>query len=673
MKRKLAFVLVLTLIFMFGSSCVMAAKPPKTALDVTILSPQDGVVVENGGTFAVHGTILAKRGDAGLVETYVQYALGETSTDFKDVDGTNLQFVSGNQPQTRTLLKDQSYAVSWTLTGNPGTYEIRIFSQGSTAKSGSSETRTITITGPPLPPGIFCPTNEYRDPEIGFGTSVGSFANTFSEDGVYEVLVEGKNNQGTRKPIDDTTELGWVFEFSSLEQRMETTLYLKGHAEFPVDDTDVAFEVQLDSAVMWETVATIRNTEQDMFYAADIPDDVSDTIRIRVVDNDRTIGNKVASSLYLDCLWISNRTFQCDSSGMEILVAAPDRCIYVWENFRGAWMQEAEIHTEQGICCIEIVDLNSDGIMETLVGEVEGVIEIFENNAGVITRTHRLIHPYLEEPEEPGPPGEGILLWVNDIAVGDLDNDEAPYLELLTTSDMGRYATVWKMGATTYEPIFNITLPAVGVAVEAGDLDDDPELELVVSACIRMPGIVMIYEYQGDGTWAQSANYTGFTEDSSHIDRMEISDVDNDGKDNLVVENYGFLCVLDYVNGELVKKFVWGGRKPDLAVDSFVCGDAIDDTRIEIVAVDYNPYGEDIVIFFETVNDQIVNTFNLSSSIDLSYIALEDIDLDGLNEYVISGGSVLTIWRGDNLCYALDMGQSSMGMVAIGDYDNDSP
>ncbi|MFX1561606.1 MAG: hypothetical protein ACFFBL_13535, partial [Promethearchaeota archaeon] len=519
MKRRFTLALVMVLIITLGCGHVMATKRPKTMLDVTILNPQSNIVVESDSIFGVTASVLAQKGDAGLVETYIQYAVGEGSTDFANIDdggATELEIKDGNQPQIETLLNGQSCEVSWTLKGVPGTYEIRVFSQGSTAKSGFSETRTVTIRAPSPPPETFFVTSEHQDTVIGFGSSVGSFAKTFSEDGFHEVLIEEKNDQGTKKPIDDTTELGWVFEFSGVETRPETTLYLKGYAEFPADDTDVLFEVQLDSDGVWEPIISIRNTEQDMLYAADIPDDISDTVRIRVVDDDQTVGNKVVSLLYLDCLWISSRTFQYDSSGQEILVsAADDRCIYVWEDFRGAWMQESVIHTEQLIFSMKIADLNGDGVMEALVGEDEGVIEIFENQGGLITRTQRLVHPYLEEALDPQSPWGNILLWVNDIVVGDLDNDESRYLELLTTSDQGRYATIWKMGDTTYEPIFNITLPADGVAVGAGDLDNDNEIELVVSACVGMPGIVMIYEYQGDRTWEQSTNYTDFTAENS--------------------------------------------------------------------------------------------------------------------------------------------------------------
>ena len=147
-------VLVFALTLSLSINLALAGKPPKTALDVTITKPQDGRTVEDGEIFTVTGTVLAKRGDAGLVETFVQYSLGEGSNDFMNVDGTVLEIISGDQPHVaEQLLKDDSYGVSWTLTGSPGTYEIRIFSQGSTSKSGSSESRTVTIS-PISIPGI---------------------------------------------------------------------------------------------------------------------------------------------------------------------------------------------------------------------------------------------------------------------------------------------------------------------------------------------------------------------------------------------------------------------------------------------------------------------------------------------------------------------------------------
>ncbi|MFW9943782.1 MAG: hypothetical protein ACFFB7_02190 [Candidatus Sifarchaeia archaeon] len=315
MKRRLTLVLTLALIFMLGSSYVMAAKPPKTVLDVTLLSPQDGVVVENGGAFAVEGTVLAKRGDAGLVETYVQYAVGEGSTDFANVDGTELEIVqgSGDQPQTQTLLVDESYFISWSLTGSPGTYEIRIFSQGSTSKSGLSESRTVTILGPPPPPGIETIDSEYQDPETGYGMSSGNFEATYLVDGMYQILSEEKNNHGTRKPKDDTTEMGWIYVFDNLETpRSDTSFCLYGHTEFNNEfdmfawaDTDSAFFVQCFTSGSWKTILAItRHDMTDRMYCVDVPDDASSTVELRIVDNDRELGNKEISSLFVDQAYI---------------------------------------------------------------------------------------------------------------------------------------------------------------------------------------------------------------------------------------------------------------------------------------------------------------------------------------------------------------------------------
>ncbi|MHA2302879.1 MAG: hypothetical protein ACXACD_18185, partial [Candidatus Thorarchaeota archaeon] len=248
----------------------------KTTLDVTILSPVDGLeipydeVLEVCGTFEVTGNVQAKRGDAGYVQTFVQYAPGEGSTDFNNVGDTNLQIVDGDQPQTDTLSQDGSYGVSWILTGIPGTYEIRIFSQGETAKDGESDSHTVTLLGPPPdPPPDDCETidAEYQDPETGYGTSSGTFENTYYADGVYEILMEERNRQGTKNPTDDTADLGWIYVFNNLGPRLDTTFQFFGHMDLSGeyldsgflqwDDQDTAFFVQEKSSGSWKTIAAI--------------------------------------------------------------------------------------------------------------------------------------------------------------------------------------------------------------------------------------------------------------------------------------------------------------------------------------------------------------------------------------------------------------------------------
>ena len=56
-------------------------------------------------------------------------------------------------------------------------------------------------------------TAEEVDPTIGFGMATGDYASTYGADGLYEILAEEQNTWGTKKPVDDTMELGWIFTY----------------------------------------------------------------------------------------------------------------------------------------------------------------------------------------------------------------------------------------------------------------------------------------------------------------------------------------------------------------------------------------------------------------------------------------------------------------------------
>jgi hypothetical protein len=351
-----ALFVVMILVISIGVIAVSSAKPPKTRLNVSITNPQDGLVVENGGSFDVEGQVTAVRGDAGLVDTYVQYATGEGSTDFHDL-------------QTHSLLKDQSYGVSWTLSGPAGTYEIRIRSEGEFAKPGESESVTVQILAAPPPPGVVLISSEEQDSTTGYGVTTGSYQSTFNADSVYEILSEEKNRWGTKKPVDDTTELGWIFNFDLPTPRTATRFYFYGYADLPDGDSDTTFFVQEDSGGTWNTILEISHTSANKILSANIADLSSPIISLRIVDDDRTIGNKVISSLFIDQAFIGVDDYQPPISGIEILTT-PYTChrFQAWESYNGDWYHDADIPiTSAAATDIEIVDLDFDGRNELVV------------------------------------------------------------------------------------------------------------------------------------------------------------------------------------------------------------------------------------------------------------------------------------------------------------------
>ncbi|MHA1909698.1 MAG: hypothetical protein ACW98Y_20535, partial [Candidatus Thorarchaeota archaeon] len=308
MKRKVALSIVvmgflMTSVFL---QVGMAVKPPKANLSVNMSEPIDGLSVATGGSFDVSGTVQVSKGDAGEVRAYVQYSRGEGTSNFVDVEGMYLSIEVGLQPQSDILLRDELYSTSWTLTGQPGTYEIRIYAESDRAKSGSSSSSTITIESPPPPPGLYYVTNEYQDSTIGYGIASGSYSDTYLEDGIYEILSEEKNTHGTKKPVDDTTEIGWIYDFTGLDSRIQTTLHIVGHALTTADDSDTGFEIQWDYDGTWITLTTIESNLPDLEYVYDIIDDSSTSLRFRFVDDDREVGNKEISMLFIDRMYISN-------------------------------------------------------------------------------------------------------------------------------------------------------------------------------------------------------------------------------------------------------------------------------------------------------------------------------------------------------------------------------
>ena len=678
--------IILVLILSIGIVAVSAVKPIKTVLDVTITSPNDGVVVENDGTIEVTGLVVSVKGDAGHVDTYVQYAIGAGSTDFSNIgssDTSVLHIVNGPQPQTQSLLKDESYVVSWTLIGPTGTYEIRVFSEGEFSKSGSSESVTVRILGALPPPGVEVVYSEAQDSSIGYGVSTWTFENTFNADGVYEILSEEKNAHGTKKPVDDTTELGWIYKFDLPTQRTTTTFYFYGYAVFEDNDADTSFYVQEESGDTWSTILEIQNIGRNKIYYANLSDQINQFVRLRFVDNDQTIGDKKISSLYIDQAYVGLDNYEPPMSGMEILTA-PYTChrFQAWENYGSAWYNDADIPITSGaVMDIEIFDMDLDGRNEVVVAETivegteTGIVEIFDFDYGTLP-VDTLYLP------------EGLTGAVVCIAVGNFDNDTD--IEIAGIASLGG-AVIWDKVDGEYQVALLILERHFIDLVTAGNLDDDAELEIVFGfGWDPIKSDVVLYDYDLDSdTWVNTANYSNFTP-GSWFYHMEINDVDNDniGEIYLVYKDDPFK-ILTYTDRELVDFWtvpdvVAGTEVGDVGF-SFVTGDVTDDGKMDLVI--YSPVWDGSTTGFRVYEyDELqgfVYTYYIynpgMANIFGDQMAIGDIDGDLVKELVVCGGpggiyseGMMYIFRIDTLIFSAALNANESNCVVIGDYDNDA-
>ncbi len=685
MKREVALSVVvmgILLASVFWQSG-MAAKPPKASLSVNTSEPVDGVVVETGGSFDVVGIVNAIKGDAGAVRVYVQFSYGEDTSNFENVDGNTLSIVNGQQPYSTALLNGESVSVSWTLTGQPGTYEIRVYAVADLAKSGSSNSVTVIIEAPPPPPGVFLISGENQDSSIGYGSSSGTYSNTFYDDGVYEILSEEKNAHGTKKPVDDSTELGWIFEFNLPTPRSTTTFYFYGYAEFPEGDSDTTFLVQEELGGSWSTILEISHISQNKILYSELSDLTSPSVSLRIVDDDQSIGNKILSSLYIDQAFIGGDDYEAPISGIEILTA-PYTChrFQAWENYGNNWYHDTDIPiTSAAATDIGIVDLDFDGHNELVVAKTmseihgTGIVEIFDMDLGT-SPVDTLVLP------------EPIVAAVMSIAVGNFDDD--PDLEIAGAAAYGG-AVIWDKVDGKYQVALMLLEDSVVDLVNAGNLDADDELEIVFANGFD-PVLceVMLYDFDSTlGTWINTANCSNFSspdDEYRFFYNLEICDIDSDGIGELYV-NYmgGLFRILCYTNGELVD--FW--PTPNLVTYgdvgcSFVLGDITNDGKLDLVF--YTPFlatGTGFRIFeFDSVHG-FVNTYNISnpgmSNLFGDQMAIGDIDGDMLNELVVSGGpggiyseGKLYIFRFDTLIFSADLNANESNSVAIGDYDNDA-
>ncbi len=682
MKKSITYstILLIFLVLSFGVLMVSAKPPPRTVLSAAITTPQDDHVVADGEMFIVMGNVVAKRGDAGLVDTYIQYAVGEGSSAFTNLgyDSSVLHIVADAQPQSQFLQKDQSYDVQWTLVGPTGTYEIRLYSEGEQAKPGESDAVTVKIQGPGPPSGAYFVSSEQQDPSTGYGSATGSFTDTFYGDGTYEILTEEKNPQSTKKPKDDTTELGWIFHFEGLtETRTSTMFYFFGYMEFPEDDSDTSFLVQEWTGSAWSTILEISHTGVNKLLSVPITDNTAETLELRIVDNDRTVGNKQLTSLHVDQILIGDNNFQSPTSGIEILLP-PYRCHHfqAWENYDNKWYHGADVPIlTAGATDIEIVDLDRDGDNEVVVAELisethgVGIIEIFDFE----------ISPYpvdtlvLPEPFDTA---------VMSIAVGNFDNDDD--IEIAAAAVRGG-AVIWDKEGNDYTIGFIIHEPLYMDLVTAGNLDDDPELELVFAVSLD-PVLceVVLYDFI-EGAWLNTANFSTSTP-NSFFEHIEINDLDQDGT--------GELCVMYKDDPFYILSYTGDRLDPFWSIPDVIAGT---DVGFSFVTGDMNTNGAMDIIFYTWFLDGsttgfivfeydeilgFTNTYNIINpgmdGVFGNQMAIGDIDNDGSNELVVSGGAGgiysegrMYIFRNDVLIFTADLGVNDSNCVAIGDYDND--
>jgi len=262
------------------------------------------------------------------------------------------------------------------------------------------------------------------------------------------------------------------------------------------------------------------------------------------------------------------------SKAFVVGIDDPSWIYYAKSNGDGTFSNFRTIDTLDGSTSrgIVIEDFNNDGYLDFVAGRGNGSIYLFINdgsdtftNLGVVG-TH------------PSPGG-----YIMDMGAGDFNNDGLmDFVANANTTTTAIFLNDGKGGFTRS----TITLPYTGRGLDVGDFDADGNLDLAVS----FYSTNNVYVYKGDGTGKFAGGSIGAAT-SSATDNYAVAaaDFDNDGKTDIIVSGSSNGDAY-FFKGNGNGSFVAGISVPSLDIGTHSSMDAYDlnnDGKVDVVLADY--------------------------------------------------------------------------------------
>jgi hypothetical protein len=134
--------------------------------------------------------------------------------------------------------------------------------------------------------------------------SAGTITDTYTSDNTYQILTEIESG-GKRNRRRSQLEHKWVFDVTGGEL---VTFFVEAHHTANAEGDDFLFSYSTDDINYTEMLTVTKTEDDDSSNFFVLPGDLSGTVYVRVVDTDRTQGNKILDSLYVDSLFIVSET-----------------------------------------------------------------------------------------------------------------------------------------------------------------------------------------------------------------------------------------------------------------------------------------------------------------------------------------------------------------------------
>ena len=163
----------------------------------------------------------------------------------------------------------------------------------------------ILFIGASIIPNIVGEGSEYfytlQDIPVSNGGINGSHTDIHTSNDVYEAIKEKTNNGNPNKRYS-FLEHKWRFDIT--ESYDSVDFYLEAYHTSNSEGDDFVFAYSTNNVSFTDLVTVTKTSDDDNYQSASLPDTLSGTVYIQVKDTDRTKGNKVLDTIYIDHMYI---------------------------------------------------------------------------------------------------------------------------------------------------------------------------------------------------------------------------------------------------------------------------------------------------------------------------------------------------------------------------------
>lgn len=261
---------------------------------------------------------------------------------------------------------------------------------------------------------------------------------------------------------------------------------------------------------------------------------------------------------------------------------------------------------------VEVGDFNGDGLDDILfAGAFRDAIVLLNNgsNQFSLQAEIEIFLVFLTEPVVFDMDGDGDLdvvfsadigqaIFLNDgdanfnsigtasdisgeIAIGDLNKDGTPDLVVSSRFPSGQIIVFLNDGDLGFEQaaLFEFGLPPL--FIELADINGDGDLDIAIGEGVG----TFVFENNGDAEFGEPRLI--FSNSPSNSSKFAFADIENDGDDDILLEEFGRICVIETENGEVPGIFSSLGSI-DVTPDVIELMDVDNDSDLDLVTIDPN-------------------------------------------------------------------------------------